>query len=459
MLLAFALPALMQGFMYTPAWVALQGVYASEFGLPLAGLGTAILLARVFDAVTDPAIGLASDAWQRRYGTRKPFLWAGAPLTMLALVCLFNPPAGVDLRWFGGWFMATFLGWTLIEIPYRAWSLELSSDHGQRARIAAWLAASGFGGAALFYALPLAGQVLGLDTNAAISAQTLRVASVVALVGVPIGILLASGLVPDGPRLPERTTDSPHTLLRALFGNGPFVYVLGVYLAFGIALGMQASVLFFYVGHYLRLPDRLALVLLLSLPLSIVSAPLWGWLAGRMESHRAWALSLVVIAAGIGLIGLIPPGPDAFGWYLAGAGVVMFCATAGYVALPAMIGDINDYGIWKFGHDRAGTYFSVYTLLVKTVAGVGAAAGLALLDWFGFDATRTDLNGGAIVGLKLTYVWIPAAIILGVAPLIWRFPLTRARHAQIMRALRRRAAAADIPATGHGPPDSRAVRA
>jgi len=127
-LLVFALPAIMQGFMHAPAASLIQGIYAKHAGLPLVALGTAVLITRLFDAFTDPLIGWASDWWRQKTGSRKPFIVVGTLVTAVGLWFLYRPPEGVTISYFLVWFTVAYLGWTMTEIPYRAWSFELATE-------------------------------------------------------------------------------------------------------------------------------------------------------------------------------------------------------------------------------------------------------------------------------------------------------------------------------------------
>ena len=63
-------------------------------GLPPALAGTLVLAAKAYDIVTDPLVGWLSDRTRGRHGRRRPWLLAGALVSGLACVLLFNPPAG-----------------------------------------------------------------------------------------------------------------------------------------------------------------------------------------------------------------------------------------------------------------------------------------------------------------------------------------------------------------------------
>lgn len=57
--------------------------YYVELGISLYTMSAIILIARLSDAFTDPLIGVLSDKTKHRWGRRKPWIVAGAPLLML----------------------------------------------------------------------------------------------------------------------------------------------------------------------------------------------------------------------------------------------------------------------------------------------------------------------------------------------------------------------------------------
>ena len=69
---AYAIPSIGMALISSPVTPVLGGIYAKHFGLSLAAIASVMLIARIFDAVTDPVIGYYSDRWRIRTGSRKP---------------------------------------------------------------------------------------------------------------------------------------------------------------------------------------------------------------------------------------------------------------------------------------------------------------------------------------------------------------------------------------------------
>ena len=97
-----------------------QGIYAKYFGLSLSVIASIILIARLFDAISDPIIGKVTDNYYLRKGTRKPFIRVGGMLLIVSAYFLYVPvdflyQASKEIYFLCS-FIAFYLGYTLIEI-------------------------------------------------------------------------------------------------------------------------------------------------------------------------------------------------------------------------------------------------------------------------------------------------------------------------------------------------------
>lgn len=435
LLLAFALPAILQGFLHAPAQSILQGVYAKHGGVSLAALGTAVLIARIFDAVIDPFIGVASDAWYRRRGSHRDFIVAGTLLTMLGLWQLFQPPPDPGALYFTLWYMLASLGWSLTEIPYKSWGMQLSSEYRTRTRIQTWLALAGVLGTILFYLTPVIAKASGRSDSTEFDFRALSVAALLVALFMPLANLITLWKVPPG-RVPEPQARLRLTeIANAVTGHRPLIYFTLMFLLTGIANGIGQGVNYLYIDSYLGLSQQLAGILLLTGPLMLVGIPIWGAACQRWERQKVWAVTLAAIALLQACYVLVPVG-------LAGLkavtvltlGIMLFLPCV-FVAGPAMIGDLIDYGRWKFSRDHGGIYIAFFSVVNMTVAALGASLGLILLDALGYDPTAKVQTTEGIAAMKLVAAWIPAIGTALAVPFVWRYPLDRRRHAELLRQL------------------------
>lgn len=441
MLFAFMLPGLMAGMMHAPAESIVQGVYAKYTGLSLAALGTAVMMTRIFDALTYPLIGYLSDLTARRSGTRKPWLAAGTAVSVVGLWFLYRPPQQVSIVYFTAWFMINYLGWKMLEIPYLAWSLELSGDYRQRARIAVW---RGFGllvGPVIFYLVPYAAKALGMVQGTAIDLPLLSVETLVILALVPALVSFALYRVPGGEiaPAPSASRESWRSLWRSFAGNAPLLRLLGAMVPVTFLVWMGVGALYLYVDVYMGLGKYLAIITLLTVPATVLAAPLLGGLCLRFERHRVLALAFAAAALLFVIEGFVPRGPASLVPVVVLWTLIIFCVTGGIqVVMPQLLGDVTDYGRLQLGEDRTGLYSAAVLFTVKSLGGVAAGLALVIAGWFGFSATAAEQTVAGVIGIKLVAVWLPAlGLVLG-GLMLWSFPIDRARQGEIRAALKLR---------------------
>jgi len=134
-MMTYSLPALMTSVTALPMALFVPAFYASDLGVPLAAVGTAIALSRLLDVVTDPLIGNLSDRLRSPLGRRKPWMVLGVPLFLVALWKIFVPGEAATPSYLLQWSALLYLGFTMIDLPHKAWGAELSSDYDERSRI------------------------------------------------------------------------------------------------------------------------------------------------------------------------------------------------------------------------------------------------------------------------------------------------------------------------------------
>lgn len=431
LLFTFALPSLIQAFMQAPSQSILQGAYAKESGIALMGLGTAVLIARLFDLCSDMLIGWLSDRTARRGYGRKAWIAAGAVVSAVSIWFLFRPPQEITPMYFGFWFLMANIGWSLIEIPYKAWNLEFTAEPVQRSRIVAWTVMFGLLGNMVFFAVPSVGHKLGLLPNAELSLASMGLAAIIVVVlMIPLNLPMLLRVPRIGPAAVEVRAELPlesvRDYLRTIFGNAPLIRMLVALAITNLAVGLSNGVQLLYVTNYLGLGSSAAGLFVIAIPLGMLTVPFWAWMAGKFPRERMWSVTLMLTGLGYIGYGALPQGaPFAVVAILYAFALIFLLASV--VVVPVLLGEIIDYGKEKFGVDRAGIYLSVRNQVLKGIGAVASGAGLIMLGWMGFDAARSgaDLTDSDIFALKLVATWAPAVGYLGTGIYVWLFPIGR----------------------------------
>jgi Na+/melibiose symporter-like transporter len=419
-ILLYGLPAMPLAVMGVPMYIFLPGFYGETLGL--AAVGIALLLARLWDVITDPLIGSLGDRLDTRWGRRRPLIAAGMPLLLLSAWALFRPPADVDLTYLLGWGLAAYLGWTLMALPYTAWAAELSSDYDRRASLTASREGFMLAGTLLAIAWPT---LIGAGRA---DAQTLAGLAWLLVVTLPPIVLLTLWQVPE-VRLNSHPVGwrAGWLLLRR---NKPFLRLLLAYVMNGLANGLPASLFTLFVAHVLIAEAWTGPLLLVYFLTGIAALPGWLWLSRRIGKHRAWAMSMLWTSLVFLAVPFLGPGDT---WAF-----LMVCLLSGIgvavdMALPAAIqADLVDLDTAGGGGRRTGLYFGIWNMATKLSLALAVGIAFPLLEILGFDATNIDDRSGTFA-LALFYGALPIAFKLAATALMWNFPHDRAAQ-QVIRA-------------------------
>ena len=431
LLFVFALPGILQAFMLAPAGSILQGVYAKESGIALTLLGTAIIAVRACDFISDLLIGYLSDRSVEHGISRKRWIAAGTVLSAIALWFLFRPPQQVSVWYYGVWFLIANIGWSLVEIPYRSWSIEFSPEPNVRTRIVSWIAVASLVGGLLFYLVAPAGHALGLLDSNGYDMKMLGLTAVIVAPLLPLLSFYTLWRVPDGQAArpaPVAVHREDFALLwKSVIGNVPLLRLLACLTVFNFMTGMSQGVSLLYLTNYLLLPSSVNAVFAVAIPISMLGIPMWGFLVRKFDRQRVWAVGLILGGITYACIGLLPPKPSV------ALLTALLCLSAFFVlstlvAAPVIMGDIIDYGREKFGVERAGVYLSFEAQILKGIAAVAAGAGMLILGWAGFDATKSgaDLTPQAIAAIRWVAGGAPAFGFIGTGALLWLLPISHA---------------------------------
>ena len=432
LLLAYAAPAFAQALIHGPAAAVIQLVYGKDFGVPIVGIATVLLVARIFDAVTDPIVGFLSDRLKTRWGHRKPWLIVGSGIAVVACWFLYVPPGEVTTTYFLVWFLLAYLGWTISEIPYRAWMAEISQDYNQRTRIATWRTFALYMGMLSFYGIPY----LPFFETTEFTPETLRFTAIVAGIALPLTAIVASIVVPRGDFRARTNKVSLRELAPAVIHNKPFLLFTLTFAIGGLSGGMGYGLMPFFVDSYLGLGNLLAGAFVLGTVAGAAAMPMWSLIAQRIGKKQAWALGYSLQSLFIFCHLFIPVGADGAPWIMTLFFLLFLISSVGVVVPMAMLADVVDYGRLKFRGDYAASYFSIQVMIEKGASGLGAAIGLSIAAYFGFDPQLAEQTAEGVRGLLIAFPILPAIVTLATIPLILRFPIGAREQRVIVRRLR-----------------------
>jgi glycoside/pentoside/hexuronide:cation symporter, GPH family len=430
LLLAYGCIALPLSTIGLPLSIYLAPFYAGELGLPLAALGTAMVLARLVDVVVDPMIGIISDRWRPSVGRRKIWLPIGVLLLVLGSWMLFQPEKGVGIGYFFGWTTVMYLGFTATKLPFEAWGAELSPDYKERTRVATFRQAYSLIGLVVATLIP----AFVLMRGGATTADVLAGMSWIIIILLPLAAMLTFLVVPDHSPAEQKTGETIWRQWRPLWRNGPFrMIALALFIAY-IAETARVTITLFFARDVIGVTN-IGAVYVYYFVAGLVAVPFWGWFGNRIGKHRALmvAFSLLIIINS-SMFFLAKGQTDLFTAMFIAKGL---CFGALELLPAAMIADTVDIDVAQTKRQRQGLFFAIVGIVVKLGQAFGQGLSLNLLGLAGYDAAGSNTEA-AISSLRLLYAIMPNLLLLLSLWLLSRYILSAHRHARLRTALERR---------------------
>ncbi|WP_282605466.1 MFS transporter [Pelagibius sp. Alg239-R121] len=418
--------------------VFLPTYYAQVTGLSLTMIGGVLLIARLWDTVTDPIIGYLSEKTPARLGRRRVWVLVGSPLIALSAWALFNPPEDPSAFYLLGWAIVIYLAGTAVVVPTYAWGADLSPDYQERSRISGTRVIFGLLGSLAVLSLPEL-----LSQNSSIPSLTdptsgvddlgriLQANSIMIVGSLVLAILTCCILVPDNgkSRLPKGSVLASFSLFR----QAPPVRQLMVsYFLNGIANALPATLFLLFVAHVLGASDHAGYLLLVYFGVCALSVPIWVLSSRRWSKHAAWRAAMTAACMAFVWVPFLGAGDTtAFLLIVIATGI----AAGADLVLPAAIqADLVDWDEDKTGYRRAGIFFAIWGTASKLTFAVAIGLAFPLLDLVGFSAGGTN-DPSALLTLSLLYGGLPIVLKITAVLLMRNYPVTRSVHDEIRRRL------------------------
>jgi len=423
-------------------------------------VSAAILVALVFDAISDPIVGQWSDNIRTRFGRRHPFMLASAIPAAGSLLLLFMPPDGISglaAFWYiviVGCSVRTFI--TFYEIPSSALAPELTSDYNERTSVASFRFFFGYLGGIGMAFLTL--MVFLAPTEEYEVGQLNPVgywrfavfgslAMFLAIIASSLGTLHRVKYFKPPPPSPWLGIFKTLGQMRQTFSHKGFLALLGFGLLKYTGIGMT-SALSIYFGTYLwnLTSSQLAILVLDSLvgaSLGLFIAPLLSKKFGKRNA----AIGLAVLAVMFGatpyilrLTGLFFENGDPLlvpTLFLISS-LYNMCGFSSAVLTHAMVGDVVEESQLATGRRSEGLFYAANTFMQKATSGLGVFIAGMLIALVGLSPGSSPDTIDPAIPLQLAIVYVPALLILylsGAAFLIF-YKIDRNSHEANLEKLR-----------------------
>lgn len=441
--------------------------YNQIVGLSAGLVGTAIMIALVFDAFADPIVGQISDNLRTKWGRRHPFMYASAIPVGVSYFFLWSPPhlsqSGMFLYLIVvAIIVRTFI--TMFEIPNSAMIAEVTTDYDQRT---SFLSYRYFFGVLGTVAMGFITQKFILVPDAAHKLGQLNPVGYVhygMIAGLAMtAIILISSLGTHRNiqyfHVPPARRASVMLILRemgASLSNPSFVVLTAAALCGTVAIGVSTTLALYFSTYFWGLTSaQIALysvIGLIAAVIGVIAAIPLSKRFGKRQLGIALFIAFIFLSSlpiGLRLIGFFPVNgsPWLLPLLLLDRLVTDTLAIVVLVMFSSMLADVVEDSQLQTGRRSEGLFFAAQSFVTKAISGAGAFIAGLMLSFVAFPNKANPATLDPHIVRDLAYVYMPVVIVMFTAGmyLMSRYRITRETHSDNLRRLEVAAEMAHAP--------------
>ncbi len=421
--------------------IAFPLFFTNVFGLSFADTATLMLIARMFDVVTDPLMGSLADRTQSRWGTYRPWLIFGAvPLGLIFALLLYTPDFGPSAKRVYAYtlYLLMMVVYTAVNVPYGSLLGVMTSDDNEKNQFSSYRMVGAYAmGFVTLLSFPYLQKMVG-GTEA----------HQYAVLGAGFGVLAAAGTLACGlmtrERLkPVRAEKFSFKQFGDLFRNKPWIFLtlIGICTNFfnGFRYAVAGYMLTYCLGGEITV-SGLIINYTVFMTFGELTCMVFGGLSPKFtefvgSKRRAFVIAAIICAVFSVCFFFVPMDPG-YVWEMVALVVLTSVGVGLYSPLLwSMYADVADYATEKNGTSSTGLIFSSGTMAQKFGTAISGSLVALFLGIAGASMT-TDELGNAIVDPAsitdsvLTMIWMlfslfPAAIAVLMIVLIKIYPIKK----------------------------------
>ena len=437
--------------------------YSNIFGLSLAHAGTLVLVTKLYDAVSDPVMGLIADRTNTRWGKYRPYLlWIAIPFAVAGILAFFTPQTD-NYTFKHVYAYVTYIlmmtVYTAINVPYGAMLGVMTDDSREKSVFSSFRMFFAFIGSFIAMGsfeplLKLRQSILGtLPAEWTLADSTPADWTIaVSVIGIVCAVLFILSFVMTRERVTEAEMakapvreNSDETAktsvvedLKALVANGPWWMLLGGGIAILLFNCVRGGAAAYYFADVLGTNAIFTLALFLTvgeisqLVGVVVTVPV----SEKIGKKATFLLVLVAVTVLSIIVAFLPETPAGM-WALL-VSQILICIAIGINSplLWSMFADVADYSELKNGRASTGLIFSSSSMAQKFGAAFGSAIVLWVLMAFGYDNAKGAVQTPeALATIKALISWIPAIGSAAGIAIMLGYPLTDKKMSDIRQEL------------------------
>ena len=409
--------------------------YMETMGIPLKIASTIFMIAKLWDAVTDPVMGFISDNTRSKWGRRKPYMFWGGVSIIISIFLLFMPVTqwGMSTNGFIAYMLIMYLIWntcsTLSQVPYCSMASDISPSFRERnnantVKLIFTAASSG-----LAYVLPLLliDALIREDGVKLISNITIPHISPTTfwlLTAIIFGTLFGGGLIICSIFVKERI--KPTTTVEKFnakqfvksyakpYKNRSYRWHIVMYVSAFTCMDIISMLASFYANDVWSEKIPSTYIIVPMMVAAVIMFPLARKMMDKKSKQFAFRMGLPFYILGGILFMVLDPAwtPPVL---IPIVSLIMGLGFGGAQMMPWIIfPDTVDVAEMATGDRSTGTYSGMMTLARKVGGALGVGMAGWIIGWCGFDKDGGNYSSGALLSIRMV-MGVTVVILISIA--------------------------------------------
>lgn len=421
--------------------IAFPFYFTNVFGLSLTDTAALMLIARMFDVVTDPIMGSLADRTRSRWGTYRPWLIFGSiPFGLIFALLFFTPDLDYASKKIYAYtlYLLMMAVYTMVNVPYGSLLGVMTEDDNEKNQFSSFrmVGAYAMGFVTLFTFPYLQYAIGGTPTHQ------------YTVLGAGFGLIaalmtFACGMLTEERIKPKRAESFSFAQFGNLFRNKPWILLTLIGICTNFFNGFRyavASYMFTYCMEGDITTHGFIINYTVFMAFGEVTCMIFGGLSPKFTQligtkRMAFVVSSIICAVLSILFFFIPMNPS-YIWIMVALVILTSVGVGLYSPLLwSMYADVADYATEKYGTSSTGLIFSSGTMSQKLGGAISGSLIAFLLGIAGATMIQDEMGNSiidpdSITNSVKTMIWalfslFPAGIAILMTILAYFFPLKK----------------------------------